>query len=192
MALSTDLDDSVRRVLRGDTEAFGDIVRSYAGPIRAWTASQCPPGVDADDVSQDTFLEAFRRLADYTPGTDLRAWLFAIARFQLLSACTRARRVADYHSRYAPVALADELERRASEVDLGEVSERIEHLRACLEYLDAPARDALRWRYELSLPLDQIAVRCGRTVGAVKKYLYTLRRRLHECIEHRTASTRTE
>lgn len=33
---------------------------------------------DADDLVQDTYLRAFRSAAQFTPGTNLRAWLFTI------------------------------------------------------------------------------------------------------------------
>src|SRR4051794_5895092 len=33
---------------------------------------------DAEDLVQDTYLKAFRAAASFTPGTNLRAWLFTI------------------------------------------------------------------------------------------------------------------
>ena len=33
---------------------------------------------DADDLVQDTYLKAFRAAGQFTPGTNLRAWLFTI------------------------------------------------------------------------------------------------------------------
>src|SRR5215471_7398965 len=33
---------------------------------------------DAEDLVQDTYLKAFRAAATFRPGTNLRAWLFAI------------------------------------------------------------------------------------------------------------------
>lgn len=187
---TNDLDAQVRRAQAGDPDAFSAVVRTYAGPIRAWAVARCPPGVDADDIAQDTFIEAFKRLSDYTPGTDFRAWLFAIARYQLMTACTRARRVADYHSRYAPMALADELERRAAEAVCDpDPASRLGHLRACLGRLDGPARDALRCRYEFGLGIGEIATRIGRTVGATKKHLYDIRQKLHDCIRSRMSES---
>src|SRR6266436_6794838 len=33
---------------------------------------------DAEDLVQDTYLKAFRAAGQFTPGTNLRAWLFTI------------------------------------------------------------------------------------------------------------------
>lgn len=47
---------------------------------------------DARDLSQDTLLLALRSRGQYTPGTNLRAWLFRIARNRYLDLRHRQRR----------------------------------------------------------------------------------------------------
>ena len=103
----------IRLAQRGKLEAFEAIVRHYEGMLRNWAAAHCPPGVEADDVSQNTFLQAFKRLREFKPETHFEAWLFTIARYQLMTEATRIRRITDYHSRYAPELLFRELERQA-------------------------------------------------------------------------------
>ena len=98
--------DVIARARGGDRAAFEAIVRRYQRPVRAWAAAHAPPGADADEIAQRTFVAAFTRLAEFRDGTHFAAWLFAIARFQLMTEATRLRRLADYHSRYAPDLLA--------------------------------------------------------------------------------------
>ncbi len=52
-------------------------------PIRAWLASAGYPGVDVGEVTQRPFITAFTNLHRYEEGTDLKAWLLAVARFQV-------------------------------------------------------------------------------------------------------------
>jgi RNA polymerase sigma-70 factor (ECF subfamily) len=184
-----DLETQIRRVREGDPAGFEAIVRAFEWPVRTWIVAHCPPGGDADDVAQRAFIEAFKRIGEYAAGTDFRAWLFAIARYQLMAEATRLRRSADYHRRYAPVALAEELERRAASA--AEPSDRLDRLRDCMGGLNPQAREILGQRYREELPLEEISRRCGRSVGALKKYLFTLRARLHECIARKAATETT-
>lgn len=185
-----ELDDRIRQVQAGKADAFAEVVRVCERPVRAWITSRCPPGGDADEVAQKTFVQAFKRIDEYRAGTDFRAWLFAIARYQLMAECTRLKRLADYHSRYLPHALSQELERRAEQsADLQ--PERLAYLKECMKELDEQRRRILDWRYGEERSLAEIAELTQRTVGAIKKHLFLLRQKLHECIERKQISEGT-
>lgn len=181
------LEDALRRVCAGDSDAFETVVRRFERPLRAWLAAQAPPGIDIDDVAQRSFIASFTRLNEYQHGTNFGAWLFTIARFQLKTDTTRLRRVADYHTRYAPDLLCQELERR-SDQSPGLQEARLEYLHTCLDTLAEHHRRFITWRYEEEIPLDEMSQRCGRSVAAVKKQLWQLRRKLHACVESRTVA----
>ena len=172
--------------MAGDADAFEPVVTRYQRSIRSFVVARCPPGGDADGIAQTVFVDAFRRLEEYEPGTDMKAWLFAIARYKLMGEATRLRRQADYHSRYVPHALGRELDRRLEGSAAAE-PRRLRQLQDCLKHLDAAARRLLDLRYADGLPLDEISGQTGRTVAGVKKRLYVLRRRLHNCIDRRLA-----
>lgn len=179
-------DESYRLAKAGDMRAIEAIVRHHQAAVRAWLAAHCPLGGDADDVAQCTFVAAITRLADFEVGTDFRAWLFSIARYQLMSEATRLRRVADYHSRLAPEILARELERRAQEPE-ERTTERLMHLRECVAAMGESASKFIQWRYDEQLPLEDMAARTGRSVGAIKKQLWLLRQKLQQCMEDKLA-----
>jgi RNA polymerase sigma-70 factor (ECF subfamily) len=180
-------DESYRLAKAGDMRAIEAIVRHHQAAVRAWLAAHCPLGGDADDVAQRTFVAAITRLADFEVGTNFRAWLFSIARYQLMTEATRLRRLADYHTRYAPDLLDRELERRASSAG-AEFSERARHLRACLDELGTEARRFIDWRYTEEIPLQTMAERTGRSVAAMKKQLWLLRGKLQACVERKLAA----
>lgn len=181
------VDDSLRRVRRGDVSAFEYVVQRFERPLRAWLASQALPGVDVDEVAQGAFLAAFTRLDEYELGTNFSAWLFTIARYKLQTETTRLRRVADYHTRYAPDLLQRELERRSAQPP-ERVTARLEHLRECLQSLGSHLRQFVTWRYEEEIPLEEMAARSGRSVAAIKKQLFLVRKKLQECICQREAA----
>ncbi len=47
---------------------------------------------DAEDLVQESYARAFRALDRFSPGSDLRAWLFRILRNAFLDTCRRERR----------------------------------------------------------------------------------------------------
>jgi RNA polymerase sigma-70 factor (ECF subfamily) len=181
------IDDWLRRVRQGEVAAFEPVVRRFERPLRTWLAAQAPPGVDLDEVAQRAFVAAFTRLAEFELGTNFSAWLFTIARYQLRTETTRLRRIADYHTRYAPDLLHKELDRRCDEPSELCV-QRLEHLKACLKTLGESLRQFLAWRYEEEIPLEEMAARTGRSVAAVKKQLWLARQKLQQCIDHRMAT----
>lgn len=180
------LAEALQRVIDGDVSAFEQIVRRYERPLRAWLAAHVPPGVDVDEIAQRSFVAAFTRLSEFEPGTNFAAWLFTIARFQLRTETTRLRRIADYHARYGPDLLKQELERR-SDAPPEFWTMRLEHLRCCVDALGEPLRRFVRWRYEEEIPLEEMVARSGRSLAAVKKQLWKIRQQLQECVEARMA-----
>lgn len=63
-----ELDEQIKQVQAGNLDAFAEIVQLHERPIRAWLVSRCPPGGDADEVAQKTFVQAFKRIDDYEIG----------------------------------------------------------------------------------------------------------------------------
>jgi RNA polymerase sigma-70 factor (ECF subfamily) len=179
--------DILRRAQQGEKAAWEAIVRSYQGQVRVWVAAHCPAGGDADDVAQRTFLAAFTRIAEFKECSNFHAWLFTIARFQLLAETTRLRRLEDYQTRYAQDLLSRELQRRAQEPD-DTTAAKLNRLRECLEAVGEQGRQFLAWRYTDGLPLEEMSARSGRSIAAIKKQLWLLRQKLQQCIENKLAT----
>ena len=60
-------------------DVFESIVAAHHGEIRRYLLRLTARASDADDLSQETFLRAFRAFRGLGPGANVRAWLFAIA-----------------------------------------------------------------------------------------------------------------
>src|SRR3954464_8166608 len=56
-----------------ETEALASLDSLYRTALRLTRAP-----ADAEDLVQETYLKAFRAASSFTPGTNLRAWLFTI------------------------------------------------------------------------------------------------------------------
>ena len=73
--------DLIARVLsRHDQHAFAELVRRYQSPVRAFLARMTRGDTHlADDLAQETFLKAWRKLHTYRGGAQFSTWLFGIA-----------------------------------------------------------------------------------------------------------------
>jgi RNA polymerase sigma-70 factor (ECF subfamily) len=77
---SGDADETlVVRARDGDEDAFAEIVRSYQRRIYAVAMRMTRRHEVADDVTQDTFVRAYRNLARFELGRPLLPWLKRIA-----------------------------------------------------------------------------------------------------------------
>lgn len=75
----TDADLIARVLSREDQNAFGELVRRYQSPIRGFLARMSADSHLADDLAQETFLNAWQKLHTYRGGAKFSTWLFAIA-----------------------------------------------------------------------------------------------------------------
>ena len=62
-----------------DPSGFETIVTTHHGEIYRYLLRTTGRPVDADDLSQETFLRAYRAYRTRPPETNARAWLFTIA-----------------------------------------------------------------------------------------------------------------
>ncbi|HVR87471.1 MAG TPA: sigma-70 family RNA polymerase sigma factor [Planctomycetota bacterium] len=76
----SELDPVVRGVLEGRRELYSRIVEACETRVRFVLATLLPDSALVEDVAQDTFVTAFRKLDQYRPGTDFQAWIGAVAR----------------------------------------------------------------------------------------------------------------
>jgi RNA polymerase sigma-70 factor (ECF subfamily) len=113
-------------------EAFGEVVTAYHAEIHRYLARVTGRRSDADDLSQETFLRAFRAHRGLPPGANVRAWLFTIAtnlsrnHFRTESRRRRAHATAMGEPAHAGAARPD------GEAAVNEASARLEEIVARL------------------------------------------------------------
>jgi RNA polymerase sigma factor (sigma-70 family) len=66
--------------LRGDRDAFGRLVARYQSPVCAMAYSACGNISQSEDVAQETFITAWRKLGNLKEPEKFKSWLFGIAR----------------------------------------------------------------------------------------------------------------
>jgi RNA polymerase sigma factor (sigma-70 family) len=91
----TDADLIARVLLRGDQNAFGELVRRHQSPVRGFLARMTRGDAHlADDLAQETFLKAWQKLKTYRGGARFSTWLFGIAFNEFRMASRRRKELA--------------------------------------------------------------------------------------------------
>jgi len=84
----------VRRCLEGDSGCFQQIVINHKGPLMATAITVLGNRQDAEDICQETFVQAYRHLSSFDSGRNLRAWLYTILYRRCVNAAKRKKKLA--------------------------------------------------------------------------------------------------
>lgn len=68
----------VRRAQAGDTAAFGELVERHRRSVFRAAVAALGSAAEADDVAQEAFVTAFRKLAGFRGEASFKTWLLAI------------------------------------------------------------------------------------------------------------------
>ena len=69
----------VASALRGSQDAYRELVKRFERPIYSLVVRMVQDPATAEDLAQEVFLKAFRRLGSYDPQWKFSSWLFKIA-----------------------------------------------------------------------------------------------------------------
>ena len=82
----------IRKVLEGDIESFRFILERYERPVVRMIRNITNSIDSAEDITQDVFLTAYRKLASFDPArSNFSTWLFTIARNKSLNALKKKK-----------------------------------------------------------------------------------------------------
>ena len=166
----------VRWCQRGDKRAFDALVGKYWAAIYQVAYRMLMNESDAEDVTQEVFLRAYRSIRRCDPKKGFENWLYRIA----LNRC-RTQRAASANERAVSAADLHALSaaNRGEEIpDLAAKREARDGVRRALSVLPARQRAALVLFEMRGLRMPQIAEVMRCSLGSVKRHLHRARARL--------------
>ena len=177
-------EELVARSKTGDMDSFNQLVKRWERPIFALAYRTLGREEDARDVTQETFLRAFRALSGFKGDAKFSSWLYRIA----LNLCRDWMR----KERRTPVVAVPEgvdVEQLAADrgpvetvEDLAARSELSREVARAMESLPAEQRQAIILKEYHGLTFQEIADQLDCPLSTVKTRLYqglsVLRRRL--------------
>jgi RNA polymerase sigma-70 factor (ECF subfamily) len=170
----------IRKVLAGDRQAAGDLVRAYQGALYAYMLRLSGKPEVAEDVTQEAFVRALTNLERYDERFRFSTWLFTIAKRLWVNA--NQRLAPSYDSEVVgaiagPASWVDAAERRELSGATGDA------LHKALAVLSDEQREALVLFYQLNWSVEQIAQHLDLPDGTVKSHLFRARARLRDALE---------
>jgi RNA polymerase sigma-70 factor (ECF subfamily) len=163
----------------GDREAFGELVRRYAGQARRVARAVLGDEADADDAAQDAFLVALRNLARYDRRRPFGPWLMRIV---ANAAADRRRRRKVRATEQIPVGTADGGPGPEQQAVRGELRDALE---SALGGLPERRRIAVVLFDVEGYSHKEIAGILEVPVGTVRSDVYHARRALREALASR-------
>jgi RNA polymerase sigma factor (sigma-70 family) len=171
----------VERVRDGDDQAFEVLYERYQERIIAYVRGMVRDHARAEDVTQEVFINALRRLRATDSAIIFRPWIYEIAKNACIDAHRRSRRMNeisyDADESMAPADSGKLVSPRAVPETV-ETRESLENLQGAIGALSESHADVLVLRELEGLSYREIGERLGMSRASVESTLFRARKRL--------------
>ena len=194
------MDDRIRQAVEGDETALGQLLFERHDRllrlIRGKIAADIQASVDADDILQQAFVDAFRNIRRFQPKSDaaFNRWLDAIVEHRLIDAARRERaekrggkhrRIQKPTTSHAS-SIADLFDLLSAEIPTPSAfaarAEGVQALQVCLAGLPDGYREAIQLHHLDGKGREQVAVEMNRGADEVRGLLYRARKKLRDAL----------
>jgi RNA polymerase sigma-70 factor (ECF subfamily) len=159
------------RILRGDRQAYSLLVEEYKTPVYNLAYRMTGSYEDADDLTQETFLRAYRKIRYFDPQKRFFTWLYTIG-LNLIRNHLKKRMRENQH-KTAKYAFPDVKGEDNNESEDSPVSgDDIARLEKSLQNIPVDSREAIILRFYSGLSFEEIAAVSDASLSAVKMRVY--------------------
>ena len=172
----------IQRTLSGDDTAFGILLQRYQKSVHALVWRKIEDFHTAEDITQDTFLQAYKKLSTLKNQNQFAGWLYVIAD-RLCIDWSRKRRLTTQSLEDTPV---EEIERASyihhvsEQREVERTKRRRELVKKLLAKLPESERTVVTLYYLGEMTTREIGKFLGVSVGTIKSRLRRGRKRLQE------------
>ncbi|MDP7091066.1 MAG: sigma-70 family RNA polymerase sigma factor [Dehalococcoidia bacterium] len=167
----------------GDYDAFNRLVIEYQDAVFAVVLRTVRNRAAAEDITQDAFISAFRKISSYRGGI-FRAWLFRIAKNSSLDylrkVARRSEKSIDEDIVYFAEIVKDDTQDPVADALNSELARLIEH---CMGGLSEDHRFAMVMIDVEGYQYDEAAESARVSIGTVKSRLNRARARMRDCVQ---------
>jgi RNA polymerase sigma factor (sigma-70 family) len=165
------------------------LYRAHERTVMRWAARLGGPGIDAEDVVQDVFMVAKRRLRSVDESWNVQTWLFRTTE-KIVLAARRKRRLRQWLSLSREPAAPGMGAPRPTPAEALESERAVEEVYRVLDRLPERQRRVLVLFEIEGMSTQEIADLTGAQVGTVRVWLFRARARFLE--EHQRLFQRSQ
>jgi RNA polymerase sigma-70 factor, ECF subfamily len=173
----------VAEARKGSREAFSQLLRLHQAQVRAYLGRFARTTQLVDDLAQETFLTAWRKLDSYESKAPFRIWLLGIARLNGLMHLREEQRRRAQETVPLASAVAEWASGQAGSVE--DHDREVAALRQCIDRLPPHSAGIVRAHYFRGETANEMARQTGKTQGNLWVTLLRIRQALRECIRMR-------
>jgi RNA polymerase sigma-70 factor (ECF subfamily) len=167
-----------RAAQQGSRASFAELVVRFQTPLVHFFCQRAKSHADAEDLTQDVFIRAYRHLDRYSSDWCFSTWIYTIAH----RLCLNAERVRQPHAdSLALDGLTSATKRPDEQLDAVESSGQL--WRRAAAVLTSSQLTAVWLFYVEGLPPEQIARVVGKSAFGVKGLLFRARRKLSKILK---------
>ena len=182
--MSTGLGDNeiISRVLKGEQNAYAELVNRYQGYVFTLVLRMIKGREDAEEVAQDVFVKAYRSLADFRGESKFSTWLYTITNTTCITFLRKKK--LDVHSldneKVFELADSKDSDFRANVI---EQKSRVSMVNKAIAMLNPDDAEIITLFYKAEQNLEEIARILGLEANTAKVRLHRARGRLKEKME---------
>jgi RNA polymerase sigma-70 factor (ECF subfamily) len=181
---SVDEQKLIQLSLEGHVQSFNQLVEMHQDAVYSLTLRMVRNRAQAEDLTQDTFISAFRHLSSYRGGV-FRAWLLRIARNATYDHLRKVQRRPETSIDEDIITFSNTFRSNNPGPDDWVLSGELgKILSKCLEGLSDDHRMAVVLVDIEGYQYDEAATIMGVSIGTVKSRLNRARARLRDCLQN--------
>lgn len=163
----------IKRILTGDSQAVVAFYKSYSPRILTYLSKKLPRVEDAQEITNDVFLEAIDSLSFLQKEQNVSAWLYRIAHNKMVD-FYRKRKIKSILLSQMPFLqiIASEINQPEFQFEKDKIRDEIE---AALHGLSDNHRLILELHYKENIPVKEIARKLNLSFKAAESLLFRAR-----------------
>ncbi len=182
MHAKTPDNDLIQLVLQGNTSAYAVLVDRYRNFVFTIVLRYISSREDAEEVSQDIFVKAFRSLADFKGASKFSTWLYTITTTSCLTFLRKKKLEVHSLDNENVFAAADNIDGGMSANQVEQKS-RVKMVNEAIRMLSPDDAQVITLFYKGEQTLEEISQIMGKEPNAVKVQLHRARTRLKERLQ---------